>query len=99
MKVKKLDNEKLGMVVKGGVHSQPGNPFDQSDEGIFISKITKGGCASKYEDLKVGQRIIEVNGESLLGASHQEAVDALRNVEGIMEVQNSMCFVSSNSYP
>ena len=28
--------------------------------------------------LKVGQRIIEVNGQSLLGASHQEAVNALR---------------------
>ena len=30
--------------------------------------------------LKVGQRIIEVNGQSLLGASHNEAVSTLREV-------------------
>ena len=29
--------------------------------------------------IKVGQRIIEVNGQSLLGATHQEAVNILRN--------------------
>ncbi len=29
--------------------------------------------------MKVGQRIIEVNGQSLLGVTHQEAVAALRN--------------------
>lgn len=74
------------MVVKGGIQGQPGNPLDQSDEGVFISKINEGGCASNYEDLKVGQRIIEVNGQSLLGASHQEAVVALRNVENSIQV-------------
>ena len=30
--------------------------------------------------IQVGQRIIEVNGQSLLGASHNEAVSALREV-------------------
>ena len=30
--------------------------------------------------MQVGQRIIEVNGQSLLGASHNEAVSALREV-------------------
>lgn len=29
--------------------------------------------------MQVGQRIIEVNGQSLLGATHQEAVNILRN--------------------
>jgi protein scribble len=29
--------------------------------------------------LQVGMRLLEVNGVSLLGASHQEAVNALRN--------------------
>ena len=31
------------------------------------------------ELIQVGQRIIEVNGQSLLGATHQEAVNILRN--------------------
>ena len=67
------------MVIKGGIQGQPGNPKDPSDEGVFISKINPGGCASKMDKLKVGQRIIEVNYQSLLGASHTEAVNALRS--------------------
>jgi protein scribble len=81
-----LDNEKLGVEVKGGIQGQPGNPLDQSDEGIFISYIIKGSCASRCEDLKVGQRIIEVNGESLLGSTNQMAVDALQKVGNSVEV-------------
>lgn len=87
MKIEKLDHEMLGLVVKGGLRGRPGNPLDLSDEGIFISKITEGSCAYNSEDLKVGQRIIEVNGQSLLGASHQEAVDAFRNVENSVVVR------------
>ena len=37
-------------------------------------------------DTKVGQRIIEVNGQSLLGASHNEAVSALREVGDNIEL-------------
>ena len=39
--------------------------------------------------LQVGQRIIEVNGQSLLGASHNEAVSALREVGD--EIQLLVC--------
>merc|ERR1712008_640096 len=52
----------------------------ESDEGVFIARINPGGHASRRsEELEVGQRIIEVNGQSLLGATHSEATDALRN--------------------
>jgi len=71
--------EKLGMVIKGGLQGQPGNPSDPLDEGVFCVKINPGGAAFKDGRLKVGQRLIEVNGQSLLGASHQEAVSVLRN--------------------
>merc|ERR1712008_411546 len=68
------------MVIKGGLHGQPGNPQDEGDEGVFISKINPVGViSSRCPQLEVGQRIIEVNGQSLLGATHSEAVDALRN--------------------
>jgi protein scribble len=33
----------------------------------------------KTSGLQVGMRLLEVNGVSLLGASHQEAVNVLRN--------------------
>ncbi|XP_065213379.1 protein lap4 [Planococcus citri] len=71
--------EKLGMHIKGGLRGHRGNPLNKYDEGVFISKINSGGAAKRDARLKVGMRIIEVNGTSLLGATHQEAVNALRN--------------------
>ncbi|XP_033230330.1 protein lap4 isoform X3 [Belonocnema kinseyi] len=75
--VKQL-GEKLGMHIKGGLRGQRGNPLDQSDEGVFISKINSGGAAKRDGRLKVGMRLLEVNGTSLLGVTHQEAVNILR---------------------
>lgn len=66
------------MHIKGGLGGQKGNPYDNSDEGVFVSKINSTGAARRDGRLKVGQRLLEVNGISLLGASHQEAVDCLR---------------------
>lgn len=77
--IEKKNEEKLGMVIKGGLEGQRGNPDDKDDEGVFISVIHPGGVAStRPSDLIVGQRIIEVNGQSLLGATHAEAVKAMR---------------------
>lgn len=42
-------------------------------------QITPGGSAERNGDIKVGQRLLEVNGTTLLGASHAEAVVALRS--------------------
>ena len=42
---------------------------------IYLLNFTK----LKLLPFQVGQRIIEVNGQSLLGATHQEAVNILRN--------------------
>uniref|UniRef100_A0A8D8UBC1 Protein lap4 n=1 Tax=Cacopsylla melanoneura TaxID=428564 RepID=A0A8D8UBC1_9HEMI len=72
------ESEKLGMHIKGGLRGQRGNPLDKNDEGVFITKINSGGAAKRDGRLKVGMRLLEVNGVSLLGASHQEAVNTLR---------------------
>ncbi|XP_043492407.1 protein lap4 isoform X3 [Polistes fuscatus] len=74
----KEPGEKLGMHIKGGLRGQKGNPLDHTDEGVFISKINSGGAAKRDGRLKVGMRLLEVNGTSLLGATHQEAVNILR---------------------
>ena len=34
------DSEDLGVVIAGGTGSQCGNPFDSTDEGIFISEVS-----------------------------------------------------------
>ncbi len=36
----KRPGEKLGMSIKGGARSIPGNPLDDTDEGVFISKVS-----------------------------------------------------------
>ncbi|XP_054157070.1 protein lap4-like [Oppia nitens] len=78
--IHKLPTEKLGMIVKGGSAGQPGNPFDKDDQGLFIARINPNGAAARDGRLKPGMRIIEVNDVSLLGATHQKAVQVLRNV-------------------
>uniref|UniRef100_A0AAG5DS83 PDZ domain-containing protein n=1 Tax=Anopheles atroparvus TaxID=41427 RepID=A0AAG5DS83_ANOAO len=74
----KQEGERLGMHIKGGLNGQRGNPLDITDEGVFISKINTNGAAKRDGRLRVGMRILQVNGLSLLGSTHQEAVDALR---------------------
>lgn len=78
MTIIKTDGERLGMHIKGGLKGQRGNPLDPNDEGVFVSKINSSGAVRRDGRLKVGMRILEVNGQSLLGATHQEAVDSLR---------------------
>ncbi|XP_076807797.1 protein scribble homolog isoform X3 [Clavelina lepadiformis] len=72
--------EKLGISIRGGVKGHAGNPNDDTDEGIFISKINPVGAANRDGQLKVGQRIIEVNNQSLLSCTHAEAVRTLRSI-------------------
>ncbi|XP_069944954.1 protein lap4 isoform X4 [Cherax quadricarinatus] len=76
--IKKLVGERLGMNIKGGVQGSPGNPLDKSDEGVFISKVNSSGAVHRDGRLKVGQRVLEVNEHSLLGITHEEAVNVMR---------------------
>ncbi|XP_052859510.1 protein lap4 isoform X21 [Drosophila gunungcola] len=85
----KTEGERLGMHIKGGLNGQRGNPGDPSDEGVFVSKINSVGAARRDGRLKVGMRLLEVNGHSLLGASHQDAVNVLRNAGN--EIQLVVC--------
>ena len=51
--VQKQEGEKLGMIVKGGLRGQPGNPQDPSDEGVFCVKVNPGSIASTDPRIKV----------------------------------------------
>ncbi|XP_069106996.1 protein scribble homolog isoform X4 [Argopecten irradians] len=76
----KQPGENLGMSIKGGVKNFAPGSGGKSDEGTFISRIHDHGAVNRDGRLKTGQRILEVNGQSLLGSTHQEAVRALRSV-------------------
>ena len=41
----KSPTEKLGISVRGGVDSLRGNPHDDTDKGIFVSKAQKFCCS------------------------------------------------------
>ncbi|XP_073691976.1 protein scribble homolog isoform X4 [Garra rufa] len=76
--IHKLPGEKLGISIRGGAKGHAGNPFDPTDEGIFISKVSSSGAAARDGRLRVGMRILEVGNNSLLGMTHTEAVRVLR---------------------
>ncbi|XP_041669846.1 protein scribble homolog isoform X15 [Cheilinus undulatus] len=78
--IQKQPGEKLGISIRGGAKGHAGNPFDPTDEGIFISKVSSTGAAARDSRLQVGMRILEVNNHSLLGMTHTEAVRVLRAV-------------------
>ncbi len=62
----------------------------QYDNIIIIAhcstQISKGGMAESTGKLEVGQRILEVDTHSLLGASHVEAVHILRQTENTVRL-------------
>lgn len=64
----------LGLSIAGGKGS---TPFKGDDEGIFISRVTEGGPAD-LAGLKVGDKVLKVNGVSVIDADHYHAVDVLK---------------------
>ncbi|KAL7053037.1 hypothetical protein AAHC03_026277 [Spirometra sp. Aus1] len=65
----------LGLSIAGGVGSVP---FRGMDQGIFVSRLSPGGLAESC-GLKVGDKLLEVNGVSLVNVEHHVAVYALRS--------------------
>lgn len=64
----------LGLSIAGGRGS---TPFKGNDEGIFISRVTEGGPAD-LAGLKVGDKVLKVNGINVVEADHYQAVDILK---------------------
>lgn len=64
----------LGLSIAGGRGS---TPFKGDDEGIFISRVTEGGPAD-LAGLRVGDKVLSVNGVSVIGVSHYDAVEVLK---------------------
>ncbi|XP_071131122.1 multiple PDZ domain protein-like isoform X15 [Mytilus edulis] len=72
-------DKSLGISIVGGrvdmFHIQP----DHVISGIFIKQVLEDSPAGKNGTLKTGDRILEVDGIDLRNASHDQAVDAIRN--------------------
>uniref|UniRef100_A0A8C8VKQ7 Scribble planar cell polarity protein n=1 Tax=Pelusios castaneus TaxID=367368 RepID=A0A8C8VKQ7_9SAUR len=64
----------LGISIAGGKGS---TPYKGDDEGIFISRVSEEGPAARA-GVRVGDKLLEVNGVALHCAEHHVAVEALR---------------------
>ncbi|KAK1165444.1 inaD-like protein [Acipenser oxyrinchus oxyrinchus] len=71
----------LGISIAGG----KGSPL--GDIPIFIAMIQASGVAARTHRLKVGDRIVSINGQSLDGLTHGEMVNLLKNAFGSITLQ------------
>ncbi|KAK3853339.1 hypothetical protein Pcinc_040121, partial [Petrolisthes cinctipes] len=70
--VKKSMKESLGMRIGGGVNSNEG------DTPIYIANINPQGPIGRCRNIKKGDVVLSVNGQSLLGLTHGQAVALLK---------------------
>lgn len=70
----------LGFSIVGG-HGSPHGDFP-----IYIKNIFDKGAAAEDGHLKRGDQIVAVNEDSLEGATHEEAVETLKNVVGAVKL-------------
>ncbi|XP_018100030.1 PDZ domain-containing protein 2 isoform X2 [Xenopus laevis] len=70
----------LGIQITGGRGSK------RSPHGIVVAHVEEGGSADRDGRLKAGDELLMINGKSLVGLSHQEAVAVLRSSVGIIQL-------------
>ncbi|KAJ8360012.1 hypothetical protein SKAU_G00165370 [Synaphobranchus kaupii] len=73
----------LGVSIAGGRGSLP---YKEHDEGVFISRVAKGGPAEKA-GIHIGDRVLEVNSLNMQEMTHHEAVSALRNAGSCVKMK------------
>ncbi|XP_078251228.1 PDZ domain-containing protein 2 [Rhinoraja longicauda] len=70
----------LGIQITGGRGSK------RSPHGIIITSVEEGGSAQRDGRLNSGDELLMINGHSLVGLSHQEAVALLRSAAGLVQL-------------
>ncbi|KAK8405018.1 hypothetical protein O3P69_001533 [Scylla paramamosain] len=70
--ISKGSNESLGMRIGGGLGSNEG------DTPIYIANINPQGPVGKSKQVKKGDVVLSVNGQSLVGLTHGQAVALLK---------------------
>lgn len=89
-------NQGLGISIVGGkvdmFNLTPGHFVG----GIFVKNVSPGSVAARNGALKRGDRILEVDGKDLRDATHDQAVEAIRNAQNPikMVVQSLMSLVN-----
>ncbi|EJW83622.1 hypothetical protein WUBG_05468, partial [Wuchereria bancrofti] len=71
------ENGEFGFNIVGGTDQE----YIPGHSGIFISRIQNGGSAARDKRLKIGDRIISVNGILLADKTHNDAIQILQNTK------------------
>uniref|UniRef100_A0A672ZHZ7 Pro-interleukin-16 n=1 Tax=Sphaeramia orbicularis TaxID=375764 RepID=A0A672ZHZ7_9TELE len=72
--------EGLGIQITGGRGSK------RSPHGIIIAHVEEGGAIYRDGRLHAGDELLMINGQSLVGLTHQEAVAILRSTTGLVQL-------------
>uniref|UniRef100_A0A671RBR6 Tyrosine-protein phosphatase non-receptor type 13 n=1 Tax=Sinocyclocheilus anshuiensis TaxID=1608454 RepID=A0A671RBR6_9TELE len=56
------------------------------ERGIFVKSITPGGIADTAGTLQVGDRLLKVNEDLMIGVSHSKAVTTIRKAKGLVHL-------------
>ncbi|CAF0856291.1 unnamed protein product [Adineta steineri] len=80
--IHRTSNTGLGISIAGGMGS---SPYKDNDHGIFLTKVTEEGPAGQA-GLLVGDKLLTVNGISLINSEHSEAVNALKKAGDHFEI-------------
>ncbi|XP_019465890.1 PDZ domain-containing protein 2-like [Meleagris gallopavo] len=70
----------LGIQITGGRGSK------RSPHSIIITHVEEGGLAHRDGRLTAGDELLMINGQSLVGLSHQDAVALLRSAAGMVQL-------------
>lgn len=76
----KKDVNGLGITIAGYVCEK------EELSGIFVKSVSKGSAADISGRIKVNDRIVEVDGQSLQGYSNFQAVEVLRNCGNVVKL-------------
>ncbi|KAK9877484.1 hypothetical protein WA026_018594 [Henosepilachna vigintioctopunctata] len=63
------------------------NPSKQEISGIFVKSISKGSAADLTNRIKVNDRIIEVDGVSVVGQTNHQAVEMLKSTGSFVAIK------------
>uniref|UniRef100_A0A8C3E031 PDZ domain containing 2 n=1 Tax=Corvus moneduloides TaxID=1196302 RepID=A0A8C3E031_CORMO len=70
----------LGIQITGGRGSK------RSPHSIIVTHVEEGGSAHRDGRLMAGDELLMINGQSLVGLSHQDAVALLRSAAGLVQL-------------
>lgn len=76
----KKDTNGLGITIAGYVCEK------EELSGIFVKSVSKGSAADLSGKIKVNDRIVEVDGQSLQGYTNIQAVEVLRNCGNVVKL-------------